>query len=121
MGRRDRESQPDFSRRCEMIARFWTAKTTQAEAPIYASHLKSQVLATLRKVDGYVGARLLKRQTPDGVEIVVITLWRSLDSIRNFAGADLEEAVVSEEVVPLLLQYDRRVRHYEVVVEDDVS
>ncbi len=104
-----------------MIARFWTAKTTRAEAPRYADHLKKQVLAALRKADGYVGARLLERETPDGVEIVVITLWRSLDSIRNFAGADIEGAVVSDQIAPLLLQYDRRVRHYEVVVEDDAS
>ncbi len=103
-----------------MIARFWTAKTSPAQASVYADHLKNQVLVTLRKVDGYVGARLLEREASDGVEIVVITFWRSLDSIRKFAGADPEKAVVSDEIVPLLLQYDRQVRHYEVVVEDDV-
>jgi heme-degrading monooxygenase HmoA len=102
-----------------MIARFWTAKIAQAHAHIYADHLKSQVLTTLRKVDGYIGTKLLERDTSDGVEIVVITLWQSLDSIRKFAGSDLEKAVVSEDVVSLFLQYDRRVRHYKVVVEDD--
>jgi len=101
-----------------MIARFWTAKVAQAHAHIYADHLKSQVLTTLRKVDGYIGTKLLERDTSDGVEIVVITLWQSLDSIRKFAGSDLEKAVVSEDVVSLFLQYDRRVRHYKGVVED---
>ena len=101
-----------------MIARFWTAKVAQAHAHIYADHLKSQVLTTVRKVDGYIGTKLLERDTSDGVEIVVITLWQSLDSIRKFAGSDLEKAVVSEDVVSLFLQYDRRVRHYKVVVED---
>ena len=102
-----------------MIARFWTAKIAQAHASVYADHLKSQVLTTLRKVDGYIGAKLLERETSDGVEIVVITLWRSLDSIRKFAGRDLEKAVVSDDVVSLFLQYDQRVRHYKVVVMDD--
>ena len=102
-----------------MIARFWTAKIAQAHAHIYADHLKSQVLTTVRKVDGYIGTKLLERDTGDGVEIVVITLWQSLDSIRKFAGSDLEKAVVSEDVVSLFLQYDRRVRHYKGVVEDD--
>ena len=74
-----------------MIARFWTAKIAQAHAHAYADHLKSQVLTTLRKVDGYMGAKLLERETSDGVEIVVITLWQSLDSIRRFAGSDLEK------------------------------
>jgi heme-degrading monooxygenase HmoA len=102
-----------------MIARFWTAKIAQAHAHVYADHLKSQVLTTLRKVDGYIGAKLLERETSDGVEIVVITLWQSLDSIRKFAGPDVEKAVVSDDIVSLFLQYDLRVRHYKVVVMDD--
>jgi heme-degrading monooxygenase HmoA len=104
-----------------MIARFWTAKTSKDHAPVYADHLKNHVLATLREVEGYVGARLLEREADDGVEVVVITFWRSLDSVRKFAGDDIERAVVSDEIVPLLLYYDQRVRHYDVVVEDGVN
>ena len=102
-----------------MIARVWTARTAAAQAPVYADHLKSNVLAVLREVDGYVGAKLLERETGDGVELVVITFWQSLDAIRQFAGPELEQAVVSEEIIPLLLEYDRSVRHYEVVVDDE--
>lgn len=102
-----------------MIARFWTANVAKANAHVYADHLKSQVLATLRKVDGYIGAKLLERETGDSIEIVVITFWQSLDSVRKFAGPDLEKAVVSDDVVSLFLQYDQRVRHYKVVVKDD--
>ncbi|HEU0185036.1 MAG TPA: antibiotic biosynthesis monooxygenase, partial [Blastocatellia bacterium] len=75
----------------------------------------------LRKVDGYLGARLLERETDEGVEIVVITFWRSLDAVRKFAGEDIEKAVVSDEITPVLLYYDQRVRHYDVVVGDDVN
>lgn len=102
-----------------MIARFWSAQTTHAQAPAYAEHLKSQVLPTVRRVDGYAGAMLLEREASHGVEIIVITLWRSLDSIRGFAGVDLEEAVVADEAASLLTQLDRRVRHYELVMKDD--
>jgi heme-degrading monooxygenase HmoA len=101
-----------------MIARFWTAKIAQGHAHVYADHLRSQVLTDLRKVDGYIGAKLLERETGDSVEIVVVTFWQSLDSIRKFAGPDVERAVVSDEIASLFLQYDQRVRHYEVVVMD---
>jgi heme-degrading monooxygenase HmoA len=104
-----------------MIARFWTAKVAKADVHVYANHLKSKVLTNLRKVDGYLGAKLLERETRDGVEIVVITLWQSLDAIRKFAGPDLEKAVVSDDIVSLFLQYDHRVRHYKVVVVDDTQ
>ena len=78
------------------------------------------MLPAVRKVDGYAGAMLLERKTSDGIEIIVITLWRSLDSVREFAGADLEQAVVSDEAASLLTEFDRRVRHYELVTKDDV-
>jgi heme-degrading monooxygenase HmoA len=102
-----------------MIARFWSARTTPAHAVAYVEHLKTEVLPAVRRVDGYAGAMLLERAASGAVEIIVITVWRSLDSIRGFAGPDLEEAVVAEEAASLLTQFDRRVRHYELVVKDD--
>lgn len=102
-----------------MIARFWSARATPSGARSYADHLKTHVLPAVRKVDGYAGAQLLTRRTSEAVEIVVITWWRSLDTIRGFAGADIEEAVVADEAVSLLSQFDARVRHYELVVRDD--
>jgi heme-degrading monooxygenase HmoA len=103
-----------------MIARVWSAQTTPARADDYVEHLRSQVLPRTRTLDGYLGARLLRRATPGAVEIVVVTFWRSVEAIRGFAGDDLEVAVVAEEAVALLTQFDRRVRHYEVAVQDDV-
>jgi heme-degrading monooxygenase HmoA len=102
-----------------MIARYWSAQTTAAQAPAYAEHLRARVLPALRTLEGYRGARLLQRAIPGGVEVIVITFWRSLDAIRGFAGADLEAAVVAEEAAALLTRFDSRVRHYEVTVEDD--
>jgi heme-degrading monooxygenase HmoA len=103
-----------------MIARVWSAQSTPAQAPAYVEHLRSQVLPTVRTVDGYVGAMLLEQVVPNAVEIIVITFWQSVDAIRGFAGADLEGAVVADEAAALLTQFDRRVRHYEVVAKDEV-
>ena len=102
-----------------MIARLWSAKATPSQAPAYADHLRNHVLPAVRNVDGYAGAMLLERQADGAVEIIVITRWRSLDAIREFAGADLDEAVVTDEASALLTSFDRRVRHYELVVRDD--
>ncbi len=104
-----------------MIARLWSAQATRAQAPAYADHLRTHVLPTLSKVDGYAGAMLLERDISDAVEIIVITWWRSLDAIKGFAGTDLEGAVVAEEAASLLTHFANRVRHYEVTVKDDVS
>ena len=108
----------DDSDREHMIARIWSAQTTPAQAPAYAAHLRDRVLPELRDLDGYASAVMLQHNGAKGVEILVITWWRSLAAIRGFAGTDLERAVVANEARALLTRFDRRVRHYEVVVED---
>jgi heme-degrading monooxygenase HmoA len=101
-----------------MIARVWTARATPAQAPAYAEHLRSQVLPALRQVAGYAGMKLLQRPLSGAVEVIVVTFWQSAESVRGFAGDDPERAAVAEEAAALLTDFDRRVRHYEVVVED---
>jgi heme-degrading monooxygenase HmoA len=103
-----------------MIARFWSAQTTDLQAPNYVEHLKTRVLPSVRTVDGFAGAMLLQRAIPGAIEIIVITFWRSVEAIRDFAGDDLENAVVADEAAALLTWFDRRVRHYEVAMKDDV-
>ena len=104
-----------------MIARFWSARATPAGARAYAGHLRTRVLPAVNKVDGYAGAVLLEREVSAAVEILVITWWRSLDAIRRFAGPDPEEAVVADAAAALLTTFDRRVRHYELVVKDEAG
>lgn len=104
-----------------MIARVWSAQTSPARAPAYLDHLRTRVLPALKALDGYGGAMMLERAIPRAREIIVITFWQSLDSIRGFAGPDLEKAVVADEAAALLTQFDERVRHYEVALSDDVS
>ena len=103
-----------------MIARVWSAQSTPARSPVYLDHLRTQVLPAIRAVDGYGGAMLLERAIPGAVEIIVITFWRSVDSIEAFAGPDLERAVVADEAAALLAQFDRRVRHYQVSLAEKV-
>ena len=39
----------------------------------------------------------------------------SIEALRAFAGADAEHAVVPENVRRMMVRYDDRVRHYEVL------
>jgi uncharacterized protein YciI/heme-degrading monooxygenase HmoA len=100
------------------ILRRWTARTTEALLPKYLDHFSKNVLPELRRVNGYLGANVSTQLTGSKAEILVETSWRSLDSIRNFAGPDLESAVVAQEAAALLKDFDRRVRHFELAVSD---
>src|SRR5260370_36216353 len=93
------------------ILRRWSARTTEAQWPRYLEHFSKSVLPELRRVPGYLGATASFRRLENEIEIVVETNWTSLESIRNFAGPDLEAAVVAGEAAALLTSFDRRVRH----------
>ena len=99
-----------------MLARFWSANTTPALAESYRQHFEQAVQPQLGKLDGFVGATVCTRPLPGAVEILVITYWQSFQAIDSFAGADRESAVVAPEAAALLTDFDKRVRHYEVVV-----
>ena len=97
-----------------IILRQWTACTSQEQWPRYRAHFSIKVLPDLRRVAGFLGATLFVRHAGDEIEILVETSWRSLESIRAFAGPDLEAAVVSDEAMAMLTEFDGHVRHYEI-------
>jgi hypothetical protein len=47
----------------------------------------------------------------------VLTLWRSMGTIRAFAGHEIEKAVVEPDAVAALIEFDANVRHYDVIEE----
>jgi len=100
------------------ILRRWTARTTEAQLRKYLDHFSQNVVPELRRVPGYFGANLSLRRLKSEIEIIVETIWRSLDAIRAFAGSDLEAAVVSEDAATLLTTFDRRVLHSEIALTD---
>jgi heme-degrading monooxygenase HmoA len=105
-----------------VIERVWSARTTPAGAVAYAEYFQRVVLPELAAVSGYRGARLLQRPLAgSAVEVVVVTHWESLDVIRGFAGDDIERAVVHDEAAALMSNYDRTVRHFEILLHDPAS
>ena len=84
-------------------------------ADSYVEHLQSETLPQLVQLAGFHDAKVLRRDLPQGVEFLVVTIWESLDSIRAFAGSDVESAVVPPKARDMMIEYDRRARHYDVV------
>ena len=99
-----------------MIARFWSAQTTPALSDAYLHHFEQAVQPQLQRLDGFLGATVCTRPVSGAVEIVVTTYWKSFAAVDAFAGGDREAAAVTAEAAALLIDYDRRVRHYEVAL-----
>ena len=99
-----------------MISRIWHGWTTLENAEAYESLLKSEIFLSIenRKIDGFKGIHLLRRNVGDEVEFITIMWFDSLEAVRAFAGEDYELAVVPPKARALLSRFDARSQHYEV-------
>ena len=98
-----------------MISRQWRGVARPIFADAYVEHLETETFPAIRKLPGFVAASILRRPVPEGIEFLIVTTWASVEAIRGFAGADAETAVVPPKVRDMMVDYDRVVRHYEIV------
>ena len=70
-----------------------------------------------RRIRGFKGIQLLRREAGEEVEFVTIMSFASLDAVREFAGEDYEVAVVPEKARAVLSRFDSRSLHYEIRAE----
>ena len=98
-----------------MILRMWRAQTTANKADEYIQHATKKVFPSLRAISGYRGAYLLSRSENDNVELIVLTLWESVEAIRRFVGPQLNRAVVEPEAQTALTSFDDFVKHFDVI------
>lgn len=102
-----------------MISRIWHGWTTPATAESYESLLKKEIFVGIqdRKISGYRGIQLFRREVQDEVEFVTVMWFDTVDAIKTFAGEDYEGAVVPAKARKLLKRFDARSQHYEVIAD----
>ena len=98
-----------------VISRQWRGLARTDQAQNYVRHLHSETFPALQRIPGFVDASILSRQAPDGIEFLVVTRWQSLEAIARFAGPDPEVAVVPDSVARMMIEFDQRARHFEVL------
>ena len=99
-----------------MICRIWHGWAALQNADAYENLLRGEIFGGIlaRRIEGFLGIDLLRREAGDAVEFVTVMWFDSLDDVRAFAGADHEVAVVPPAARALLLRFDERSAHYEV-------
>jgi heme-degrading monooxygenase HmoA len=61
----------------------------------------------------------LRKDAEGGAEFATVTLWESVEALKEFAGEDYEKAVVPPEARKLLSRFDGRSTHYQVLLEPE--
>ena len=99
-----------------MISRIWHGWTKPADADEYEEMLKAEVLPGIRRIKGFYGAYLLRRQVGKEIEFCTMTIFEDMNAVRAFAGDDYEKAVIHGPARRLLTRFDERSQHYEQVL-----
>ena len=101
----------------DVIARTWRGWTTRENADAYERFLRGSLVPQMRRLDGFRGAHILRRDLADEVEFVTVSMFESLDAVRAFAGDGYETPVIEPEAERLLARYERQAVHYDALFE----
>lgn len=104
-----------------MIARIWRGLTVEADADPYLDLLARTGLKDYRSTEGNCGVVVLRRISEGRAEFLLVSFWESFDSIRKFAGPDVEKAFYYPEDKEFLLEFEAKVAHYELLFDSRSS
>ena len=102
-----------------MIVRQWRARATDAAG--YLAHFRRRVLPALDRSGAFAAQMVLRRVTDSDIDIEVLTLWDSMGAIQRFAGDNPDRAIVEPEAKATLRRFDRKVRHFEVILDASLN
>lgn len=98
-----------------MIARIWRGWTRPEDAEAYVRYMEETGAPDSLGTPGNRGFSVLHRPDGDREEFLTVSLWDSLESIRAFAGDDLERAVFYPEDDRYLIERELTVSHFDYV------
>ena len=97
-----------------MIARIWKGAVRREDGDEYADYIRDTGFNEYGETAGNRGAWMLRRDQADRTEFITFSLWESVESIRAFAGDDIDAAVYYPEDERYLIERGATVSHYEV-------
>jgi heme-degrading monooxygenase HmoA len=97
------------------IARVWKGYGSAEGVRQYCDeYFSPTLLPELRRLNGFIRATVLLRERAEDSEVVVATVWESIEAVKGFAGEDYEQAVVEPVVLEMLQRFEDRVSHYTI-------
>lgn len=103
-----------------MISRIWHGYTTNDNADRYQNLLQNEIFVGIKnkKIKGYKGIQLFRRELTDETEFITIMWFESLEDVIDFAGPDYNNAVVPTKAKRVLKRYDHTSQHYTVQIDN---
>ena len=97
-----------------MIVRTWHGRTRLSDGDEYEAFMKHRAAPDYRSVAGLEKLFFTRRDEGDVSHFLLITVWDSIDSVKNFAGKNPEIAKYYPEDDDLLLEKEEYSQNYQV-------
>ncbi len=97
-----------------MTARIWHGKTSLAHYEIYTEFLRKKAIPDYQGTPGFVKLLFLRNIANGEGHFTLITVWKELEAIKNFAGDDTDKAKYYDDDREFLLEFEESVQHFEV-------
>ena len=97
------------------MVRIWHGTVPASKAGAYREFLNTRAIPDYQSVRGNLSVNILERKEAEITHFITLTFWKDIDSIKAFAGDDVEAAKYYPEDKGFLLDFEPRVVHYEVV------
>jgi heme-degrading monooxygenase HmoA len=97
-----------------MIARTWHGVTPTAKADNYLHLMLTVAVPDYESIPGNRGVSVLRRIEGETAHFLLISLWESIEAIRQFAGTPVETAKYYDFDAEYLLEMEPTVTHYDV-------
>ncbi len=96
-----------------MITRIWHGTTSISDADNYLKFLNESGIRDYKETPGNLSIKVLRRKEEHVCHFWTVTEWENLESIKAFAGDDLEKAKYYPEDKDFLLEFEEKVIHCE--------
>jgi heme-degrading monooxygenase HmoA len=94
---------------------MWHGRVPTSKAQEYREFTIARAIPDYRSVEGNLSVHILERAEGEVTHFITLTFWKDLESIKAFAGEEVERAKYYPEDKDFLLEFEPNVVHYEVV------
>ena len=98
-----------------MYYREWKCTCPKDTEEAFIQYLDKTGVKDTQEIESCTGYQVLKRALEEEIEITFITFWETLESMKEYAGANLYKAVLYPEDDKYHIKSDTEVKVYEVL------
>ena len=104
-----------------MILRTWHGRTRLEDAAAYETFMRTRAAPDYGSVPGLVRAIFTRRDEGGEAHFLLVTLWRDMEAVKRFAGADPARAKYYPEDDRYLLEKEGDALNHEIFYDSEGS